>query len=81
MFKFQPLVAVFAMAALMPLLASAEIKEDAKMMKKCALACATCQIECDSCFAHCLQLVADGKRTTRKRLSCARIVLNAARHV
>ena len=62
MFKFRSLVVVYALAALMPLVASAQLKEDAKMMKKCALVCSTCQIECDSCFAHCLELIADGKK-------------------
>jgi hypothetical protein len=31
------------------------------MMKKCAEVCNACQIECDSCFQHCLDLVASGK--------------------
>lgn len=61
MFKFQPLLAAMAFAAVMPMLAYAQHKDDDKMMKKCALVCSTCQIECDSCFAYCIQLVADGK--------------------
>lgn len=31
------------------------------MMKKCAQVCVACQIECDSCFNHCLEMVASGK--------------------
>ncbi len=62
MFKFQSLVAAMALAAVMPMLAYAQHKEDDKMMKKCALVCSTCQIECDNCFVHCLKLVAEGKK-------------------
>jgi hypothetical protein len=29
---------------------------------KCARACADCSLQCDSCFKHCLSLVADGKK-------------------
>lgn len=61
MFKFQPLLAAIAFAALLPMFASAQHKEDPKMMKKCAEICSLCQIECDTCFAHCLDLVANGK--------------------
>jgi hypothetical protein len=28
----------------------------------CAKACAACQLECDSCFAHCKHLVGEGKK-------------------
>lgn len=82
MFKFHSLVAAFALAALMPLVTSAaQHQEDAKMMKKCALVCSTCQIECDSCFAHCLQLVADGKTEHKATAQTLWTVLNVAKHV
>ena len=61
MFKSQSLVAAMAFALLGPMIASAQHKEDDGMMKKCAQICSTCQIECDSCFSYCLQMVADGK--------------------
>jgi len=61
MFKFQSLIAVMAFAALLPMIATAQHKEDDGMMKKCAQVCSACQIECDSCFSHCLKMVAEGK--------------------
>ena len=33
---------------------------------KCAKTCAHCQIECDSCFKHCLNLLADGNKEHSK---------------
>ena len=33
---------------------------------KCAKVCADCQVQCDSCFSHCLALVADGKKEHAK---------------
>src|SRR5271163_2154864 len=42
---------------------------------KCAKACTDCQLSCDSCFAHCLELLADGKkdhlRTAQLCADCA----------
>jgi hypothetical protein len=29
---------------------------------KCARACAECMVQCESCFAHCARLVAEGKK-------------------
>lgn len=31
-------------------------------LQKCAAICASCQLQCDSCFKHCLGLVAGGKK-------------------
>jgi len=36
--------------------------EHAEHFTKCAKVCANCQVECDSCFKHCLDLVAGGKK-------------------
>ena len=33
---------------------------------KCAGVCSDCQVECDSCFKHCLDLVASGKKEHAK---------------
>lgn len=42
---------------------------------KCAKACADCQVHCDSCFAHCAELVAKGEKnhveTMNTCLGCA----------
>ena len=35
-------------------------------MLKCAAVCADCQIQCDSCFKHCLDLVTAGKKEHAK---------------
>ena len=32
----------------------------------CAKTCADCQLECDSCFKHCLTLLSDGKKEHAK---------------
>lgn len=61
MIRFRSLFAVLAFAMAMPLVASAQHHQDAKMMKKCADVCVACQIECDNCFSHCLNMLADGK--------------------
>lgn len=36
--------------------------EHGEHFMKCAKVCADCQLQCDSCFKHCLALLADGKR-------------------
>jgi hypothetical protein len=36
--------------------------EHAEHFLKCAKVCADCQISCDSCYKHCLLLVAEGKK-------------------
>ena len=40
--------------------------EHAEHFLKCAKVCADCQLQCDSCFKHCLTLVADGKKEHAK---------------
>jgi hypothetical protein len=34
----------------------------AEHFMKCAKACAECQLECDSCFTHCVSLLGEGKK-------------------
>jgi hypothetical protein len=57
-----------------PLTAFADQHEDSRM-KQCAKVCAACQIECDSCFDHCLKLLSEGKKehqaTARLCADCA----------
>jgi hypothetical protein len=36
--------------------------EHAMHLTKCAKVCAACQVQCDSCFKHCLELVAAGNK-------------------
>jgi hypothetical protein len=38
------------------------VDDHAEHMMKCAKVCAECQVDCDSCFKHCLTLLADGKK-------------------
>jgi hypothetical protein len=68
------LVAAFALSAIVPLAAFADQHEDSKM-KKCAEVCAACQVECDSCFDHCLKMLSEGKKehqaTARMCADCA----------
>ena len=54
---------VLAVAVLAPLgpYACAEDEHSGHFMK-CAKTCADCQLQCDSCFKHCLALLADGKK-------------------
>jgi hypothetical protein len=59
MSRASTLLAVVALTVFTPLIASAEHGDS--MMKKCAQVCNACQIECDSCFQHCLELAAGGK--------------------
>ena len=40
--------------------------EHAEHFMKCAKANADCQLQCDSCFKHCLTLLADGKKEHAK---------------
>ena len=57
----------FASAAAIALLAGAAMSARAAdsphhdMFAKCAKACADCQLQCDMCFHHCADLVAQGK--------------------
>jgi hypothetical protein len=49
---------------------------------KCAKACASCQLACDSCFHHCLELLASGKKehkaTVHTCVDCADACKHAA---
>lgn len=40
--------------------------EHAEHFMKCAKMCNDCQLQCDSCFKHCLKLLADGKKEHAK---------------
>ncbi len=40
--------------------------EHAAHFMKCANVCADCQLQCDSCFKHCLTLLADGNEKHAK---------------
>ena len=60
MSRVSALFAAFALAVVVPVVSFADHHGD-PMMKKCAEVCSACQIECDSCFHHCLELVASGK--------------------
>lgn len=51
---------------------SAADHEHAEHFKTCAKTCSDCQLECDSCFKHCLALVIDGKKEHAKTVElCA----------
>jgi hypothetical protein len=55
--------------------ARAQQHDHADHFMQCAKACADCQLQCDSCFAHCLGLTAGGKKdhaaTTQFCVDCA----------
>jgi hypothetical protein len=60
-------VAVLALAGLGGLGAPADDRQPGSPhahgeFEKCARACADCQLECESCFAHCSHLVAEGRK-------------------
>lgn len=56
-----------AVAAFSPSAAvAAEHGEHAEHFMKCAKVCADCQLECDSCFKHCLTLTAGGNKEHAK---------------
>jgi hypothetical protein len=44
----------------------------AEHFAKCAKACADCQLQCDMCFTHCRELLAEGKKEHAKTVqTCA----------
>jgi hypothetical protein len=51
--------------------------------EKCAKACAECQVQCDSCFRHCADLVSEGKkdhtRTMHLCADCGEVCTTAAK--
>jgi hypothetical protein len=55
------MIAILVFSATAPLTYFAEPSQDSKM-RKCAEVCAACQVECDSCFEHCLNMLAEGKK-------------------
>jgi hypothetical protein len=57
-------VAVAAMVAVGS--AACAEPEHAHHLMKCAKTCADCQLQCDSCFSHCLGLLTDGKKDHAK---------------
>jgi hypothetical protein len=60
---FSVLATALVVAAVPPLGSTARAQhEHDEHFTKCAKACADCQLECDSCFKHCLTLLADGKK-------------------
>jgi hypothetical protein len=61
------MAAALFVALVAPLSSSARAQhEHAEHFMKCAKTCADCQIQCDSCFNHCLGLLADGKKDHAK---------------
>jgi hypothetical protein len=69
-----------------PAVKEARRDEDHKYVEhsaKCAKMIAACQLECDACFHHCAQRVADGAtehaRSMRLCLDCAELCSTAAR--
>src|SRR5260370_17078354 len=60
---FYLMAATLAVAVVAPVGQSARAQhEHAEHFLKCAKVCADCQLQCDSCFKHCLTLLADGKK-------------------
>jgi hypothetical protein len=58
-------LAVAAFALAVPA-ARAQHDEHAEHLMKCAKVCADCQVQCDSCFKHCLSLLAHGHKDHAK---------------
>ena len=64
---FSLLAATLAIAVVAPVEQSARAQHGhAEHFLKCAKVCADCQLQCDSCFKHCLTLLADGKKEHAK---------------
>ena len=60
---FSVFATALGLALIAPLGPSARAQhEHDEHFTKCAKTCAACQLECDSCFKHCLALLADGKK-------------------
>ena len=61
-------MALALLVASAPAFAAEEVKDSphAAHLLKCATACADCQIQCDVCFKHCLDLAAGGKKDHAK---------------
>jgi Domain of Unknown Function (DUF326) len=64
---FSVTAAALVVAVIAPLGPSARAQhEHDEHFTKCAKTCADCQLECDSCFKHCLTLLTDGKKEHAK---------------
>src|SRR6516162_122471 len=64
---FSLMAATLAIAVVAPVGQSARAQHGhAEHFLKCAKVCADCQLQCDSCFKHCLTLLADGKKEHAK---------------
>ena len=64
---FTCLATALAVAVIASLGQSARAQhEHDEHLTKCAKVCADCQVQCDSCFKHCLDLVAGGKKEHAK---------------
>ena len=65
------IVCFVLLSAVQPLAAA----DHSKHLKQCAKTCAECQTICDSCYDHCLSLLAEGKKeheqTARLCADCA----------
>jgi len=70
---FSLMAATLAIAVVAPVGQSARAQHGhAEHFLKCAKVCADCQLQCDSCFKHCLTLLADGKKEHAKTVQlCA----------
>ena len=71
-----PAAAGFAtLAAVGPAVAQEKKDDHHAHFTKCARACADCQLQCDTCFSHCKDLLAQGKKehekTTQLCVDCA----------
>lgn len=67
MLRFIPLAAFsLALTLLVPNNPVQAAEEHGEHFMKCAKVCADCQLECDSCFQHCLKLTAGGKKEHEK---------------
>jgi hypothetical protein len=64
---FSSMTTALVVAVIAPLGLSARAQhEHDEHFTKCAKTCADCQLECDSCFKHCLTLLTDGKKEHAK---------------
>src|SRR5260370_3749406 len=64
---FYLMAAALAVAVVAPVGQSARAEhEPAEHFLTCAKVCADCQLQCGSCFKHCLTLLADGKKEHAK---------------
>ncbi len=68
--QFCFMTAALALAMVAPLGQSSRAADDkaehGEHFMKCAKSCADCQLQCDSCFQHCLMLTAEGKKEHAK---------------